>query len=197
MPLVTDKIFSSFQRLFDQAAPADVSKLRKISISANQRETLLGILADLDELERMRSDFTFPSRRLAVLTQLHAGKNGKLDDLPDDVRRGVERAAIEGDPREILHQDELIAERGHPVVNRARLALEDCHRTLVPAIQAEINKVEQILRPVFSAYGCEAEVPDCGPIRQLSRSLADSQRIAAGDWVFTGGHLRSAFAEWL
>lgn len=196
--ILTDKIRGSFSRIFDEAKPANDAALRKRALSATQVQNMKQILADLDVLDGKRNDYRFAGRRLEVLTWLHATRVGKkFEDLDDATRIGIERAAVEGDQRAILHQDAFLAELTGPLAERAKAAVMDAHRSLLPHLRDEFEKVKAILDPVFCAYDCGGEVETVGPLRRLARAIDDSERCAAGQFIFGHDHIRGEFATWL
>ncbi len=196
MAHITDRIRSSFSKIFDQAEPAPVDTLRRRCVSATQRQNIEQILADWAELGRRLHDFTFPSRRLATLLWHHGVDS--IEKLPDDVQRAIERVVVEGSPHEIIRADELLRERVEPIRQRAKDAIIDLHRSLVPHLRDEIGKVTAIIEPLFLRYGCAAdEIEDCAPVRKLRRSLADSESVAAGNLVFAPAHVEGELRAWL
>ncbi len=194
---LTDRIRSSFSKIFDAAQPSSTEELRRRVLSATQRENIQAIIADWQLLGRMRDDYALPSKRLAVLVWLHAGPGKTIDDLPRDVRIDVEQAAIEGNQRAILHQDELIAERSGPIVARAKAAVADAHATLLPHLLDELAKVRALLGPVYEKYNCEHELGEAGPVRRILRSIDDSERVSRGEFAFAAGHIEGELGLWL
>jgi hypothetical protein len=194
---IVNKLHSSITKLIDTAQPADDAHHRKVCLSASQRANLESILAELNELNAKRSDYRFPSKRLSVLTWLHAGPGGSFDDLPESTRLDIEKATFEGNQMAILQQDRLINERVERIGARAKIAIADAHKSLLPCLRAELEKVRSILLPVYSIYGCAAEVEDSGPVRRIERSIADSEQCACGDFHFGADHVPTEFARWI
>lgn len=194
--LTLDKLRGSFSKFFDEAAPSDTDALRKTCVSAAQRQNLLAVLADWRELEAKCRDYTRPSKRLEVLLWSRGVKS--CDELPHAEAVAIEKAAVQGDAYEILHQDAILREKAGPIIQRARAAIIDLHATILPHLRSEKDKLHAILSPLCEKYRCDTcEIDDFGPVRKLNRSIADSESVAAGNLLFDGGHIEGEFATWL